>query len=472
MAARPDRAAGAYAVPAQRAPDFSRGQAIPRPRRRHRRISGRTQRARDPHRAVRRRGRVLAAVRSADRPHPAEDPRFTVIPAATTSRPGSRCWRQSRRSPSSTSALKELVGMGKLVEAQRLEQRTRFDLEMLSEVGHCKGIENYSRYLAGIGPGEAPQHADRLPAQKCADVPRREPCQMIGQLGGMYNGDRARKTTLVEYGFPPASALDNRPLSRSSRPGCARRIFVSATPADYEKQHAGQVVEQVVRPTGLVDPEVEVRPATHQVDDVLGEIRLRRARGAGADHGAHQAHGRAADRLPGRERRQGALPAQRHRHGRAGRDPARPAPGRSTCWSASTCCARVSTSPRCRWSRSLTPTRKVSALRSERSLIQTIGRAARNLNGQAILYADRITDSMRRAIDETERRRAVKQTGRLQPGQRHQSRAAWSSASRTWIDGVYSEKAGEEAKKPELAQAHQAEIAEMGEKDPRARSSA
>jgi excinuclease ABC subunit B len=169
--------------------------------------------------------------------------------------------------------LKELVGMGKLVEAQRLEQRTRFDLEMLSEVGHCKGIENYTRHLSGHRPRRAAQHAHRLPAPD-ALMFLDESHVMIGQLGGMYNGDRARKTTLVEYGFRLPSALDNRPLKFEEFEQRMRQcMFVSATPADYEKQHAGQVVEQVVRPTGLVDPQVEVRPATHQVDDVLQEIR-------------------------------------------------------------------------------------------------------------------------------------------------------------------------------------------------------
>ena len=171
--------------------------------------------------------------------------------------------------------LKELVGAGKLVEAQRLEQRTRFDLEMLSEVGHCKGIENYSRHLAGTAPGEPPSTlTDYLP--KDALMFLDESHVLIGQFGGMYNGDRARKTTLVEYGFRLPSALDNRPLKFEEFETKMRQVvFVSATPAEWEKQHAGQVVEQVVRPTGLVDPEVEVRPAGSQVDDVLQEIRIR-----------------------------------------------------------------------------------------------------------------------------------------------------------------------------------------------------
>ncbi|MDP1683661.1 excinuclease ABC subunit UvrB, partial [Hydrogenophaga sp.] len=171
--------------------------------------------------------------------------------------------------------LKEFVSMGKLVEAQRLEQRTRFDLEMLSEVGHCKGIENYSRHLSGSLPGEPPSTlTDYLP--KDAMMFLDESHVLIGQFGGMYNGDRARKTTLVEYGFRLPSALDNRPLKFDEFEQRMRQVvFVSATPAEYERTHAGQVVEQLVRPTGLVDPELEVRPATHQVDDVLQEIRIR-----------------------------------------------------------------------------------------------------------------------------------------------------------------------------------------------------
>ena len=169
----------------------------------------------------------------------------------------------------------ELVEAGKLVEAQRLEQRTRFDLEMLSELGHCKGIENYSRHLSGAAPGEPPATLiDYLP--KDALMFLDESHQMMGQLSAMYNGDRSRKTTLVEYGFRLPSALDNRPLKLEEFEQRMRQVvFVSATPADYEKQHSGQTVEQLVRPTGLVDPEIEVRPASSQVDDVLQEIHQR-----------------------------------------------------------------------------------------------------------------------------------------------------------------------------------------------------
>ncbi|MDE2594630.1 MAG: excinuclease ABC subunit UvrB, partial [Burkholderiales bacterium] len=171
--------------------------------------------------------------------------------------------------------VKQLVGDGKLVEAQRLEQRTRFDLEMLQEVGHCKGIENYTRHLSGAKPGDPPPTlVDYMPSDSLMFLD--ESHVMIGQLGAMYNGDRSRKTTLVEYGFRLPSAMDNRPLKFEEFERKMRQVvFVSATPAAYEQQHADQVVEQVVRPTGLLDPVVEVRPATHQVDDVLQEIRIR-----------------------------------------------------------------------------------------------------------------------------------------------------------------------------------------------------
>ena len=169
----------------------------------------------------------------------------------------------------------QFVKDGKLVEAQRLEQRTRFDLEMMQEVGHCKGIENYSRHLSGAAPGEPPATlVDYMPPDALMFLD--ESHVLIGQLGGMYNGDRARKSTLVEYGFRLPSAMDNRPLKFDEFERKMRQaVFVSATPAAYEQTHAGAVVEQLVRPTGLVDPMIEVRPATHQVDDVLQEIRIR-----------------------------------------------------------------------------------------------------------------------------------------------------------------------------------------------------
>src|SRR6185436_1163833 len=203
-------------------------------------------------------------------------PRFTVYPSSHYVTPRDRVVAAIETIKAELrTRLDELVKDGKLVEAQRLEQRTRFDLEMLQEIGHCKGIENYTRHLSGSAPGEPPSTlVDYLP--KDALMFLDESHVLIGQLGGMYNGDRARKSTLVEYGFRLPSALDNRPLKFEEFEKKMRQVvFVSATPADFEKRNAGQVVEQVVRPTGLVDPLVEVRPATHQVDDVLQEIRIR-----------------------------------------------------------------------------------------------------------------------------------------------------------------------------------------------------
>ncbi len=301
--------------------------------------------------------------------------------------------------------LKFFVAEGKLVEAQRLEQRTRFDLEMLSEVGHCKGIENYTRHLSGAAPGEPPSTlTDYLPRDALMFLD--ESHQMIGQLNAMYNGDRARKTTLVEYGFRLPSALDNRPLKFEEFEQRMRQVvFVSATPADYEKRHSGQVVDQVVRPTGLVDPEVEVRPATHQVDDVLQEIRIRVE--CNERVLITTLTKRMAEQLTDYLTDNGVKVRYLH--------------------------SDVETVERVEIIRDLRlgtfdvlvginllregldmpevslvailDADKEGFLRSERSLIQTIGRAARNLNGRAILYADRITGSMERAIGETERRR-------------------------------------------------------------------
>ena len=294
---------------------------------------------------------------------------------------------------------------GKLVEAQRLEQRTRFDLEMLSELGFCKGIENYTRHLSGVAPGEPPSTlVDYLPSDSLMIID--ESHVTIGQLGGMYRGDRARKETLVEYGFRLPSALDNRPLRFEEFEGKLRQcVFVSATPADYEKQHSGQVVEQLVRPTGLIDPQVTVRPATSQVDDVLSEINLRVAVNERvlvttltkrmaedlsdylAEHGVKVRYLHSdidtVERVEIlRDLRLGAFDVLVGINLlREGLD-----------------LPEVSLV-------AILDADKEGFLRSERSLIQTIGRAARNLNGAAILYADRITESMRRALDETDRRR-------------------------------------------------------------------
>jgi len=351
------------------------------------------------------------------------------------------------------------VKEGKLVEAQRIEQRTRFDLEMLQEVGHCKGIENYTRHLSGAKPGDPPPTmVDYMP--KDALMFLDESHVLIGQFGGMYNGDRARKSTLVEYGFRLPSAMDNRPLKFDEFEQRMRQcVFVSATPADYEKTHAGQVVEQVVRPTGLVDPLVEVRPASTQVDDLLQEIR------STTDNGERvlvtTLTKRMAEQLTDYLTENGVKVRYLH--------------------------SDVDTVERVEILRDLRlgsfdvlvginllregldipevslvailDADKEGFLRAERSLIQTIGRAARNVNGRAILYADRITDSMRRAIDETERRRAKQQAfnaehGIVPRGIRKQVRDL--------IDGVVADKSG--ADDLRLAQ-QAAEVEGLSEKD-------
>ncbi|MHA7600494.1 excinuclease ABC subunit UvrB [Alicycliphilus sp. T452] len=351
---------------------------------------------------------------------------------------------------------------GKLVEAQRLEQRTRFDLEMLSEVGHCKGIENYTRHLSGAAPGEPPSTlTDYLPPDALMFLD--ESHQMIGQLNAMYNGDRSRKTTLVEYGFRLPSALDNRPLKFEEFEQRMRQVvFVSATPADYEKEHSGQIVDQVVRPTGLVDPEVEVRPASTQVDDVLQEIRLRVEKNERvlittltkrmaeqltdylADNGVKVRYLHSdvdtVERVEIiRDLRLGAFDVLVGINLlREGLD-----------------IPEVSLV-------AILDADKEGFLRAERSLIQTIGRAARNLHGKAILYADRVTDSMKKAIGETERRRARQIAHNEEMGITPRSIV---KQVRDLIDGVYSEKAGQEALRLEQEAARHAELDEMSEKD-------
>ncbi len=291
------------------------------------------------------------------------------------------------------------------MEAQRLEQRTRFDLEMIKELGYCNGIENYSRHLSGRQPGEPPPTLfDYLPSDALLIID--ESHVTVPQIGGMYKGDRSRKETLVEYGFRLPSALDNRPLRFDEWERLApQTIFVSATPADYEARMAGQVVEQVVRPTGLVDPEVIVRPASTQVDDLFGEIR------ATVDDGFRvlvtTLTKRMAEDLTDYLDDHGIRVRYLH--------------------------SDIDTVERMEIIRDLRlgefdvlvginllregldmpevalvailDADKEGFLRAERSLIQTIGRAARNVRGRAILYADEITGSMRRAMDETERRR-------------------------------------------------------------------
>ncbi|BAO44406.1 excinuclease ABC subunit UvrB [Thiolapillus brandeum] len=302
--------------------------------------------------------------------------------------------------------LDQMRDSNKLLEAQRLEQRTRFDLEMMLELGYCSGIENYSRYLSGRAPGEPPPTLfDYLPADSLLVVD--ESHVTIPQLGAMYKGDRSRKETLVEYGFRLPSALDNRPLRFDEfESRCPQAIYVSATPRDYEIQHSGEVVEQVVRPTGLVDPEVEVRPATTQVDDLLSEIHLRVAQGDRVlvTTLTKKMAEDLTDYLMEHDVR------VRYLH------------------------SDIDTVERVEIIRDLRlgefdvlvginllregldmpevslvailDADKEGFLRSVGSLIQTIGRAARNARGKAILYADRITGSMKQAMEETERRRS------------------------------------------------------------------
>ncbi|QNK71731.1 excinuclease ABC subunit UvrB [Variovorax sp. PAMC26660] len=387
-------------------------------------------------------------------------PRFTVYPSSHYVTPRDKVLAAVETIKIELAErLKELVGAGKLVEAQRLEQRSRFDLEMLAEIGHCKGIENYTRHLSGAAPGEPPATlTDYLP--KDALMFLDESHQMIGQLNAMYSGDRARKTTLVEYGFRLPSAMDNRPLKFEEFETRMRQcIFVSATPAQYEKDHSGNVVEQLVRPTGLIDPEVEVRPATHQVDDVLGEIRIRVDK--------HERvlittlTKRMAEQLTDYLGDNGVKVRYLH--------------------------SDVDTVERVEILRDLRlgtfdvlvginllregldipevslvailDADKEGFLRAERSLIQTIGRAARNLNGKAILYADRMTESMKKAIGETERRRTKQIAHNEANGITPRSIV---KQVRDLIDGVYSEKTGKEMAKLDL---ERAKVEDMSEKD-------
>ncbi|MFG6461272.1 excinuclease ABC subunit UvrB [Roseateles sp. DXS20W] len=386
-------------------------------------------------------------------------PRFTVYPSSHYVTPRERVLAAAE-------AIKEelrervafFVKEGKLVEAQRVEQRTRFDLEMLQEVGHCKGIENYTRHLSGAQPGDPPPTlVDYLPPDALMFLD--ESHVLIGQFGGMYNGDRARKTTLVEYGFRLPSALDNRPLKFAEFERKMRQaVFVSATPGQYEQDNAGQVVEQVVRPTGLVDPIVEVRPATHQVDDVLQEIRGR------VDVNERvlitTLTKRMAEQLTDYLSDNGVKVRYLH--------------------------SDVDTVERVEILRDLRlgafdvlvginllregldipevslvailDADKEGFLRAERSLIQTIGRAARNLNGKAILYADKITESMRKAIGETERRRAKQIAFNEAHGITPRS---VQKRIKDLIDGVYSEESGRDEAKLLAA----AKVEELSEKD-------
>ena len=323
---------------------------------------------------------------------------------------------------------------GRLVESQRIEQRTRFDLEMLDQLGFCKGIENYSRHLSGRQAGDPPPTLlDYLPADALMFID--ESHVAVPQVGAMYKGDRSRKENLVQYGFRLPSALDNRPLKFEEYEALLRQtIFVSATPAEYERTHQGQVVEQVVRPTGLVDPQIIVRPAASQVDDLLSEIRLRVARDERVL--VTTLTKRMAEELTDYLGENGVKVRYLH--------------------------SDIDTVERVEIIRDLRlglfsvlvginllregldipevslvailDADKEGFLRSERSLIQTIGRAARHVEGTAILYADRVTESMRRAMDETERRR----TKQISFNAEHDiTPRSVSKRIRDIIDGVY-----------------------------------
>jgi len=387
-------------------------------------------------------------------------PRFTVYPSSHYVTPRDTVLKAIETIKTELrTRLDEFVKDGKLVEAQRLEQRTRFDLEMLNELGFCKGIENYSRHLSGAAPGEAPPTlVDYLPNDALMFLD--ESHVLIGQLNAMYNGDKSRKHTLVEFGFRLPSAMDNRPLKFTEFETKMRQtIFVSATPADYENTHQGQVVEQVARPTGLVDPEIEVLPASTQVDDLLDQIHARVK--VGERVLVTVLTKRMAEQLTDYLSDNGVKVRYVH--------------------------SDIDTVERVEILRDLRlgvfdvlvginllregldipevslvailDADKEGFLRSERSLIQTIGRAARNVRGKAILYADRITDSMTRAMGETERRRtkqiAFNKLHGIEP-------KGVQKRIKDIIDGVYDVK---EKRQEMQTEQERARYEDMGERD-------
>ncbi|QWD61088.1 excinuclease ABC subunit UvrB [Polynucleobacter sp. MWH-UH35A] len=387
-------------------------------------------------------------------------PRFTVYPSSHYVTPRDTVLKAIETIKTELrTRLDEFVKDGKLVEAQRLEQRTRFDLEMLNELGFCKGIENYSRHLSGAAPGEAPPTlVDYLPNDALMFLD--ESHVLIGQLNAMYNGDKSRKHTLVEFGFRLPSAMDNRPLKFAEFETKMRQtIFVSATPADYENAHQGQVIEQVARPTGLVDPEIEVLPASTQVDDLLDQIHARVK--VGERVLVTVLTKRMAEQLTDYLSDNGVKVRYVH--------------------------SDIDTVERVEILRDLRlgvfdvlvginllregldipevslvailDADKEGFLRSERSLIQTIGRAARNVRGKAILYADKITDSMRRAMGETERRRAKQIAFNKQHGIEPKG---VQKRIKDIIDGVYDVK---EKRQEMQVEQERARYEDMGEKD-------
>ena len=387
-------------------------------------------------------------------------PRFTVYPSSHYVTPRETVLKAIETIKEELRVrLDEFVKDGKLVEAQRLEQRTRFDLEMLNELGFCKGIENYSRHLSGAAPGEAPPTlVDYLPNDALMFLD--ESHVLIGQLNAMYNGDKSRKHTLVEFGFRLPSAMDNRPLKFTEFETKMRQtIFVSATPAEYEKAHEGQVVEQVARPTGLVDPEIEVLPASTQVDDLLSQIHERVK--VGERVLVTVLTKRMAEQLTDYLSDNGVKVRYVH--------------------------SDIDTVERVEILRDLRlgvfdvlvginllregldipevslvailDADKEGFLRSERSLIQTIGRAARNVRGKAILYADKVTNSMRLAMGETERRRtkqiAFNKLHGIEP-------KGVQKRIKDIIDGVYDVK---EKRQEMQTEQERARYEDMGEKD-------
>ncbi|MFK7966457.1 MAG: excinuclease ABC subunit UvrB [Burkholderiaceae bacterium] len=386
-------------------------------------------------------------------------PRFTIYPSSHYVTPRARVLQAIETIKAELSGrLKEFNSQGKFVEAQRLEQRTRFDLEMLQELGFCKGIENYSRHFSGANPGDAPPTlVDYLPADALMILD--ESHVMIGQLNAMYRGDRSRKETLVEFGFRLPSALDNRPLKFEEFESKVRQaVFVSATPAEYERTHAGQVVEQVARPTGLIDPEVIIRPAATQVDDLLSEISTRVE--VGERVLVTTLTKRMAEDLTDYLSDNGVKVRYLH--------------------------SDIDTVERVEIIRDLRlgtfdvlvginllregldipevslvailDADKEGFLRSERSLIQTIGRAARNLNGSAILYADKITDSIQKALDETARRRNIQEAFNAEHGIVPKGVV---KAVKELIDGVYDGRSDKNIGGPDKALE---EVSRLGEK--------